>query len=165
MGQQFVVRTDQKTLKILLEQRVGTKAQQKWITKLLYFNFTIEYKKGKETSAANSLSRNCAQPLSEDGVLAMVTFPYPLWLEKVKSSYLYDVKLKYLLNKLERQEKIPIGYGLLNGLILRKGIILIVADSAFKNKLLHYVHNDPQSGHLGFIKTYQRAKKNFIGWE
>lgn len=61
LGQQFEVKIDQKALKILLEQREGAKAQQKWITKLLGFNFTIEHKTGKEHSATNALSRSCVQ--------------------------------------------------------------------------------------------------------
>jgi tetrahydromethanopterin S-methyltransferase subunit E len=35
LGQSFIVRTDQQSLKFLLEQKVGTPFQQKWIAKLL----------------------------------------------------------------------------------------------------------------------------------
>ena len=35
LGRPFVIKTDHQSLKYLLEQRVGTLAQQKWITKLL----------------------------------------------------------------------------------------------------------------------------------
>jgi hypothetical protein len=35
LGHNFKVRTDQQTLKYLLEQRIGTLAQQKWVSKLL----------------------------------------------------------------------------------------------------------------------------------
>lgn len=42
----------------LLEQKVGIVAQQKWVTKLLGYDFTIEYKKGREPSG------RC--PLKED---------------------------------------------------------------------------------------------------
>ena len=57
VGKPFVIKTDQQSLKFLLEQRVGTPAQQKWITKLLGYSFLVEYKKGKENKAANALSR------------------------------------------------------------------------------------------------------------
>lgn len=42
-GHQFKVRTDEKSLKYLLEQRIVTSSQQKWVTKLLGFNFIVEY--------------------------------------------------------------------------------------------------------------------------
>lgn len=50
---------------------------------------------------------------------------------------------------------------MLNGLILKNGQILIVANSPFKQRLLHYVHNDLQFGHSSFLNTYHRAKKDF----
>jgi hypothetical protein len=38
----FVTKTDQQSLKHLLEQKVGTPIQQKWITKLLGYPFVVE---------------------------------------------------------------------------------------------------------------------------
>lgn len=44
LGQPFVVKTDHQSLKYLLEQKVATPAQQHWISKLMGYNFIIEYK-------------------------------------------------------------------------------------------------------------------------
>jgi hypothetical protein len=57
LGRPFVVKTDQQSLKFLLEQKVGTPFQQKWITKLLGYDFVVEYKKGVENRVADALSR------------------------------------------------------------------------------------------------------------
>lgn len=57
LGQSFIVRIDQQSLKFLLEQKVGTPFQQKWITKLLGYDFTVEYKKGVNDRVADALSR------------------------------------------------------------------------------------------------------------
>lgn len=35
IGQEFLIRTDHQSLNFLLEQKIGTPTQQKWITKLL----------------------------------------------------------------------------------------------------------------------------------
>ena len=40
----FVIKTDQQSLKYILEQRVGTLMQQKWIYKLSGYHFVVEYK-------------------------------------------------------------------------------------------------------------------------
>lgn len=53
----FVIKTDQKALKFLLEQKLHTGNQLKWIIKLMQYDFEIEYKKGKENKAADALSR------------------------------------------------------------------------------------------------------------
>jgi len=52
----FKVWTDL-ALKHLLEQKVGTPFQQKWITKLLGFDFSVEYRSGKGNKVADALSR------------------------------------------------------------------------------------------------------------
>lgn len=57
LGQAFKVKTDQQSLKHLLEQRIGTPMQQRWVTKLLGYDMLVEYKKGKENKVADALSR------------------------------------------------------------------------------------------------------------
>jgi hypothetical protein len=82
LGQPFVVRTDQQSLKSLLEQKVGTPFQQKWITKLLGYDFLVEYKKGVDNRVADALSRK------EDGVeeisLSLLSIPTPSWTAELK---------------------------------------------------------------------------------
>lgn len=48
----FIIRTAQKSLKYLLEQKISTPLQHKYMAKLMGFNYMIEYKKGNENGAA-----------------------------------------------------------------------------------------------------------------
>ena len=57
VGKPFIIKTNYQSLKFLLEQRVGTPTQQKWITKLWGYSFLVEYKKGKKSKAVDALSR------------------------------------------------------------------------------------------------------------
>ncbi|XP_059295620.1 uncharacterized protein LOC132048955 [Lycium ferocissimum] len=57
LGRPFTVKTDQKALKNLLEQHIHTDFQVAGISKLMAFDFSIEYKKGAENKAADALSR------------------------------------------------------------------------------------------------------------
>jgi len=44
-------------LKFFIEQRISTPEQQKWVTKLLGYDYEIIYCKGKENVVANALSK------------------------------------------------------------------------------------------------------------
>ena len=46
LGKPFTVCTDQKSLKYLLEQRITTPAQTRWLPKLLGYDYEIEYNVG-----------------------------------------------------------------------------------------------------------------------
>ena len=52
-----MIKTVQQSRKYLLEQKIGTPAQQKSIKKLLGYLFKEEYKKGRENRIADALSR------------------------------------------------------------------------------------------------------------
>ena len=57
IGRHFKVKTDHDSLKYFLEQRLSSEEQQKWVTKILGYDFEIVYKKGKQNVVADALSR------------------------------------------------------------------------------------------------------------
>ena len=67
LGRPFVIKTDQQSLKYILEQMIATPAQQKWLAKLLGYLFVVEYKKGCDNRIANALSRKVDVDVGGDG--------------------------------------------------------------------------------------------------
>nr|GEU83440.1 hypothetical protein [Tanacetum cinerariifolium] len=57
LDRHFKIRTDHFNLKYMLDQRITTLFQSKWLPKLLGFDYDIEYKKGVDNAAAVALSR------------------------------------------------------------------------------------------------------------
>lgn len=52
----FIIKTDLKSLNNLTDHTILTPKRQAWLHKILGYDFTIEYKSGKENVAADSLS-------------------------------------------------------------------------------------------------------------
>jgi hypothetical protein len=56
IGRHFKVKIGHDSLKYFLEQRLSSEEQQKWVTKILGYDFEIVYKKGKKNVVADALS-------------------------------------------------------------------------------------------------------------
>jgi hypothetical protein len=57
IGRHFKVKTNHDSLKYFLEQRLSSEEQQKWVTKILGYDFEIVYKKGKQNVVVDAVSR------------------------------------------------------------------------------------------------------------
>lgn len=57
LGHKFIIRTDQKSLKSLLDQSLQTPEQQAWLHKFHGYDFKIEYKPHNDNIAVDSLCR------------------------------------------------------------------------------------------------------------
>ncbi|GAU23864.1 hypothetical protein TSUD_369720 [Trifolium subterraneum] len=57
LGHKFIIKTDQKSLKSLMDQSLQTPEQQAWLHKFIGFDFHIEYKPGRDNIPADALSR------------------------------------------------------------------------------------------------------------
>lgn len=62
LGWKFFITTDQNSLKYFLEQRVATLEQQKWVAKLLGYDYENRYRPGRENFVADALSRCPGSP-------------------------------------------------------------------------------------------------------
>ena len=102
LGSPFIIKTDQRSLKYILEQKIATPAQQKWLTKLLGYLFVVEYKKGCENKVADALSKRSDSAYeasvspsvsASHPTLFLVSFPCPSWIEELKDSYNHNLEL------------------------------------------------------------------------
>lgn len=107
LGQSFIIKTEQQALKYMLEQRVGTSTQHKWVSKLLGSDFNINYKKGKENKVADSLSRREDSVEEKQGLLAMLSFTNPDWVEELKASCQDSKETHKLMETLQGNSSLP----------------------------------------------------------
>lgn len=57
VGRPFIIKIDHQSLKFLLEQQAITPYQQKWVSKMLGYNYSNVYRIGSQNTVADALSR------------------------------------------------------------------------------------------------------------
>ncbi|XP_066317156.1 uncharacterized protein [Miscanthus floridulus] len=97
--QEFIIKTDHRSLLHLTEQRIATKLQQKALLKLMDLQFKIIYKQGVNNQAADALSR-CYHNDSVNSVMA-VSVSNPACLDRVRQGYQDDPTALKLLEDFE----------------------------------------------------------------
>ena len=80
-----------------MERKIPSPEQQKWVTKLLGFDFEITYKKGKEIVLADALSQ-----LPEQVEVSTVSLPTSDFLEDIKMEWHEDSETSKIIKKLEK---------------------------------------------------------------
>jgi hypothetical protein len=148
LGRHFQVHTDQKSLKFLTEQRIMAEDQQKWIAKLIGFDFEVKYKPGKDNSAADALSRQM-------NYASITTVQCEVW-EGLEEEVQNDEKLKEIVQALISDPLSHQEYQLKGGRLFHEGRIVIPKQSPRIDWLLNEFHATAIGGHSGYLRTYKK---------
>jgi len=123
LGKKFFILTDHCSLKYLLEQRVAMPEQQKWVIKLLGYDYEIIYRLGHENSATDALSRRSGSPVLHHLHMPIVT----IW-DEIQKAYVRDSYIQSLTCLSKDQQAGP--YAWRNGLQFFKGRVIIPSQAA-----------------------------------
>ena len=124
LGQRFVVQPDQQSLKFLLEQRLVSREHQRWLTKLLGYNFEIQHCLGIENKVIDALSRR-----PEAVELAALTLASINHAEQVDSEVEKDEKLRAIKSDIIAGSQEHTGYLVINNRLLFNGETVLARDS------------------------------------
>ncbi|CAH9076384.1 unnamed protein product [Cuscuta epithymum] len=158
IGRKFIVRTDHRSLKHLLTQRIATPSQQVWVAKLLGYDFDIEYKTGISNTAADALSRR-----GEEAELAAISIPEWIGLADIEEEQRNDTNLRDIIQAVEADPNSMPGYELKGRRLIFKGRLVLASDSKWIPLLLKEFHDTPTGGHAGAYRTYRRLAMN-VTW-
>ncbi|KAD3068155.1 hypothetical protein E3N88_36035 [Mikania micrantha] len=152
LGTRFIVYTDQKSLKYLLQQRITSPDQQNWVAKLLGYNFDIQYKPGRENRVADALSRR-----ADSGEL-LLSISSPVWLQGAQliEEAQLDKEIQHLKQQCQLSPSKHPGYTLKQGVLHYQNWLVISRQSVFIPLLIKEFHMSPSGGHSGFYRTYRR---------
>ncbi|KAA8548911.1 hypothetical protein F0562_000595 [Nyssa sinensis] len=160
LGRQFIVRTDQRSLQYLWSQRISTAAQQRWLYKLMGFDFIIEYKKGKENVVADALSRR-GENDGETGELTALSHPIPNWVEAIKEEVTSNPTLKELVQRVEEGEALG-PWKLQDGVLFYKERIYLDEDSPLVMEIIAQFHNNREKYSQQREHTIVQAREELI---
>jgi hypothetical protein len=82
---EFIIKTDHKSLCFLEGQQLQSELQRKAMPKLMGLQFKIVYRQGKENLAADALTK-----VGHALALHAVSEVTPLWLQEILNSYVTD---------------------------------------------------------------------------
>ncbi|KAH9735939.1 hypothetical protein KPL71_017914 [Citrus sinensis] len=104
VGKHFKIITDHLSLKFLLDQRVSTPMQHKWLTKLAGYDYEIVYRSGKENTAADALSR--VQEEREEPIIMALSFPIANWLGVLQDEWKNDENIQKLIQEIQQDQNL-----------------------------------------------------------
>ncbi|MFS7996550.1 putative nucleotidyltransferase, Ribonuclease H [Helianthus anomalus] len=152
----FIIRTDQKSLKLLMEQKITTPLQQVWLSKLLGYNFEIVYKAGNDNKVADALSRMHSPTLL---TMTLSTFDDNLWTN-IQATWTQDPTLSSVLSQLQQGHLCP-PFEWKNQALLKKGRVVVGKNEDLQHSIISLCHDSAVGGHSGIHATVQRIKSMF----
>ncbi|WVZ06579.1 hypothetical protein V8G54_019925 [Vigna mungo] len=154
LGHRFIIKTDQKSLKELLEQTLQTPKQQQWLPKFIGFDFTIQYSPGKENTPADALSRTFAMAWSE---------PRNTWLQSVAEATRNDEELMKIFLECKNSSGKKGDYVIQQDILMWKGRIMLPNHAKLINRIIGEFHGSKIGGHAGTTRTLARLSAQFFG--
>ncbi|GKC66539.1 putative mitochondrial protein, partial [Tanacetum coccineum] len=142
----FKIRTYHFNLKYLLNQKLTTSFQFKWLPKLLGYDYEIVYKKGSENVAADALSR-----VDSSGELLQISISSissSVW-DKVKDSWKNNLETQNLIKSLEHHSYKGNKYSWNGKILKRKGKVVVGNDPELRKELVQHFHDEAIGGHSG----------------
>ncbi|KAL3534919.1 hypothetical protein ACH5RR_003380 [Cinchona calisaya] len=89
LGHHFVIRTYHQSLKYLLEQRLTSTLQHRWLIKLLELDYEIQYKKETKNRVADALS------IREEDVQAQISSQFSCAITSIHPTRMADIIRSY----------------------------------------------------------------------
>lgn len=121
------------------------------MTKLLGYDFDIQYRPGRENGIADALTR--VEPALS---FLSISIPWVLHLEDVKKEVEADAELREIVACLQSGQVVRISYTLTEGILRYKGRVVLSKNSQWVAVMLAECHDTRVGGHSGFLKTYKR---------
>lgn len=155
IGKHFLIRTDHQSLRFLADKQTITPYQQKWVAKMLGYDYSIVYRSGSSNVVANALSRRSHEVERQLFALEVNTVWSVLW-DRMKEFVLLDERLKYFIQELQQQGNNHPKFSWDGTTLYRNGKMVVSNDPVLKKELFDHFHATSAEGHSGVHATRHR---------
>jgi hypothetical protein len=149
-----VVHTDHYNLKFLLDQKLATLPRHQWASKLLGFDFRVEYKPGTANVVVDALSRRDSG--AESSLAALSASEFKLF---------GDIRQEFGSDPAQQKIRDEAAAGdcgdqwrVIDGLVTVAGKVYVHPTSTSLSAVVSWAH---KLGHEGVKKTLHRLRGNF----
>lgn len=92
----------------------------------------------------------------------MISFPTSDWVEELKANYADSIEMMEIVERLQENRNPHKGYQFQQGLILKRGRIVVGAHSFFKGKVMQYIHDNLVRGALGLLENLSKNQERLL---
>lgn len=146
----------------MMNQRLVEGIQHKLLLKLMEYDYSIEYKAGKENLVADALSRSPNFKTEEKVYCVNMTVVVPSWVQDIKNSYEEDLQAHKIFRLIGTDLDPESNYKLEAGILKYKGRIYVGATADIRGQLINTYHSSAFGGHSGMRATHHRIKQLFF---
>lgn len=140
-----------------MEQKLHKNSQLMWLTKLISFDYVIEYKKGITNKVSDALSRVSGAELF---ALVLSTTSSDL-MQAITHSWDVDPNLKTIIEQLQANPTTHPHFTWYNNLMRRKRKLVVGKDQQLRKDIIALWHSTPQGYHSGIEATLKRVMTLF----
>lgn len=115
---------------------------QKWMLKLMRFQFEIQYRPRLENKATDGLSR-----ISHSATLLAITIPIVIQLDQLTCEVEADEQLQRVVKDLQHEPSSQPDFQIVNNQLIYKGRLFLPKGSSLIPLLLHDGHDGSMGGH------------------
>jgi len=158
LGHPFIILTDHKSLCEVMNQVIQTPEQQVYLSKLLGYDYSIQYKSDKANVVVDALSWLPQYSTRQCLILSM---PHSVFLATICDYMRSNNSIQNHIHQVTSLPNPQPDFKFHGRLLFFKNKIWLHSDHPFRTSLIEEFHTTPIGGHMGFAKTLHRLQANF----